>query len=190
MPLTPELLSRGEFQRPGPAEGGHRVKLGPGAGLTVVSRLVVPAEMNMSQPGGRNVLFVFVLAWMLAAIPLAFVLPRLRAAFLGRLRRVPSDAHPLPRWLVRLLLGAAIGQSVGVSMLGVVEDHRLFWFAGSLAMIAAAFCAGAWPRLAKHPRTEFATRWWYHVNLTGSEALLVSLATTDDARCVPIDQCV
>ena len=102
----------------------------------------------------------FLSIWTLAAIPLAYAMPRLRVGFFGRMWQVPSGTYLLPRWIVRLGIGATIGQVAGILLLAILGDYRLFWLAGSLALVNGAFCAGALQRLKKHPRTEFTMRWW------------------------------
>jgi hypothetical protein len=128
------------------------------AATALVSSVWVPYE-HLTALVSDDVGLAFFSAWTLAAIPLAFAMPRLRASFFGCGWRVPSDTYVLPRWVVRFFIGAIIGQLVGFLVLASARDDRLFWPAGSTTLIGAAFCAGARGRLKKHPGTEFTMPW-------------------------------
>ena len=129
------------------------------AATVLVSSVPVRDEHLMALVSGALQL-AFLSLWTLGAIPLAFAMPRLRASFFGRTWRVPSDAFLLPRWIIRFVIGAIIGQVAGLLVVAVVRDYRLFWFAGSLTLVGAAFCAGARGRLKNRPYAEFTMSWW------------------------------
>jgi hypothetical protein len=93
--------------------------------------------------------------WTLGSLPLAFFMPRVRANFFGRSWHVPSQAYVMPRWIIRLAIGALLGQIVGLLLYAVIWNLRVFWIAASDTLILVAFCAGAWRRLSQHPCTEF-----------------------------------
>ena len=129
--------------------------------LTITSPRFAPREIGVMAMVDGNTDMAFFAAWTLVSIPLAFAMPRLRARFFGSgWWRVPSSTYILPQWIVRLCIGLVLGQAAGYLFLGVAADSRCLWPAASFAIIGAAFLAGAWGRLKKHPRTEFAMRWW------------------------------
>jgi hypothetical protein len=139
--------------------------------LTIVLTLGTAAVVFVSFVAARNVAqwttlahgetpLTFLCIWTLAAIPIAFAMPRIRARFFGRMWRVPRDAYVLPRWMVCICIGAMFGQVAGFLVLTILRDYRLLGLAGSAALICGAFCAGAWRRLKKRPATEFTMRWW------------------------------
>ena len=120
----------------------------------------VSAPDNQLTPPSGGIEQTFWSLWTLAAIPLAFAMPRLRASFFGWGLHVPSYTYALPRWMVRCCIGAMIGQAAGLLVLVVARDYRVLWLAGSLTLIGEAFRARARGRLKKHPSTEFTMRWW------------------------------
>ncbi len=103
---------------------------------------------------------MFLLAWTIAASPLAFAMPCVQASFFGRMWRVPYHAYLMPRWMIRLCIAMMAGQVAALLALAVVFNHRLFWLAGSMLLVGGVFCAGAWRRLKKPPCTEFVIRLW------------------------------
>lgn len=137
------------------------------AAMGVVTSLSVPEEMQLTRIVRDSTVLTFLSIWTLASLPLAFAMPRLRVSFFGRIGRtwrLPSETYLLPRWIVRLVLGSLLGQVAAALVLAILQDPRIFWFAGSSALLSAAFSAGAWRRLKKYPRTEFnmpfSMFWW------------------------------
>jgi hypothetical protein len=131
--------------------------------LTVGILLLPPAatkEMDLATFVSDGLARTLLSICTIVAMPLAFMMPRLRAGFIGRSWKVPSSTYLLPRWIVQFGIGAMLGQVIGVLVLAILKNHHLFWLAGSFSLIGGAFCAGAWRRLSKHPNTEFSTRWW------------------------------
>ena len=96
----------------------------------------------------------------IGAVPLAFMMSRVKASFFGPALRVPRDTYAMPRWLIHLVMGAGMGLIVSYGVLSLAVDHRLAWLAGSFAIIFAAFFAGAWSRLKQHPKSEYEMRCW------------------------------
>lgn len=139
--------------------------------LTIVVALFTAALMIVSSwlsPGNTqqmiglvdgNVPLTFLCIWTLGCLPLAFAMPRLRASFFGPQWHLPSGAYALPRWIVRFCVGAAFGQAVGFTLLAVVQDHQLIWFAGALAFIGVALWAGARARLREPAANDWTMPW-------------------------------
>jgi hypothetical protein len=94
------------------------------------------------------------------ALPLAFAMPRLKAAFMGELWRAPSSTYLMPRWLIWLCLSSSLGQIIGVVAYALVHEPPLLWLGALLTCICGAFCLGAWPRLSRHAGSEFTMPWW------------------------------
>lgn len=105
-----------------------------------------------------DVELVFLLAWTVAASPLAFAMPCLQASFFAGMWRVPYHTYLMPRWLIRICIAMMSGQVAALFAFAAVCNHRLFWLAGSMLFVGGAFCAGAWRRLKRPPRTEFVMR--------------------------------
>lgn len=129
------------------------------AAIVIGGTLLVPGDTGIPELVNDPIGLMFFGVWTIGALPIAFAMPRLRAAFFGQLH-VPSRAYLLPRWLLRLDLGLICGLVLGYFTLAVLRDHRLFWLVGSMAAIAAAFWAGARPRLRKPYEPEWAVPYW------------------------------
>lgn len=130
------------------------------AAIVIVAAVLAPGELQITALVSGSIPLTFLWIWILGSLPIAFAMPRVRASFFGRMWHVPSSTYVLPRWIVRLCIAFCLGQVVGVFLLAFLQDHRLFWLAGSFALVSGAFCAGARRRLMQHPRTEYAMRWW------------------------------
>lgn len=124
------------------------------AAIVFVSTIVTPSPVAHLWEFLDNRLFLMMLGiCTVVSIPFAMAMPRSRAGFFGRRWGVPSGTYTMPRWMVRFIIASLFGQVVGCLLLAIVVDHRIAWFAGILAIVGGAFCAGAWGRLKKHPRT-------------------------------------
>lgn len=128
------------------------------AAITLVSWQYPPEESHLQRFLADGPTLWFLGFWTLAALPLVFWMPRMRANVFGRSWRVPSRAYVLPSWLVWLILAFASGQVAGAFVLTVLVDPRIFWLFGSSLVTTIIFTAGAWHRL-RHPREEFEMPW-------------------------------
>lgn len=131
------------------------------AAWIIVTSLAAPDEMTPAFVDSRMGLLFFC-AWTAGAVPFAFAMPRLRAGFFvdaSRLR-LPWYTYFIPHWMLRLLVVVTIGQTIGVLVLAMTDDRRMFWIAGAFGCIAAAFYAGARPRLKTGAHNEFVMPWW------------------------------
>ncbi len=126
----------------------------------IVTALLAPGDMQITKLVSGPAPLTFFCISTLGSLPIAFAMPRLRVSFFGRMWHVPSSTYVLSRWIVRLCIGASLGQVAGFVVLAILQDHRLFWLVGSFALISGAFCAGASRRFRQHPKTEFVMRWW------------------------------
>jgi hypothetical protein len=117
------------------------------AALAIVAALLLPGDMSIARIVDGNEALTWLGMWTLGALPIAFAMPRVRGAFFGRLRRLPSHAYVMPLWMVRLSIGTLIGQLAGCVVLAVALDHRLFWFAGAIASVGIVLWFSARPRL-------------------------------------------
>lgn len=131
------------------------------AALAAVASLAAPVEMAPVLVDSR-VGLLFFCVWTAGAVSFAFAMPRLRAGFFidASRRRLPWYTYFIPHWMLRLLVGMTIGQTIGVLVLAIIDDRRMFWMAGAFGCIAAAFYAGARPRLKKGAHNEFVMPWW------------------------------
>jgi hypothetical protein len=119
-----------------------------------------PFAMDLVTLAGDELAQTFLAISTAVAIPVAYVMPRLRVSLLGQIWRVPSSTYLLPRSAVLICICTMLGQVIALLLWAVIGHDYLLWLAASSSLVGGAFCAGAWQRLSRHPSTEFSMRWW------------------------------
>ena len=128
------------------------------AGVTLVSWQYPSAESHLQQFLTDGPALWFLAFLTLAALPLVFWMPRIRAGFFSRSWKVPSRAYVLPTWIVGLITAFAWGHVLAMLVLTALNDSRALALFVPSFLVAIAFTAGALHRL-RRPREEFEMPW-------------------------------